>query len=946
MFHLSPSGRWSRRLALTILAAVVGIGACRRADETPTADDVRVRLEPGRPVAGRLVNETPAQLLVHAVTGDFLHLRVSQDHLDLSLRLFDPGGGLVQEVDGPEAWEDPEEVMTVVTATGEYRLEISLLEREADAASFRAELLERRPATPSDHRLVRATVATLRAEELRRSAEPAVLAEAEDAYLHALDLWREIGDRHQMGHILRRLGRLYHEYLHQPAAAIAAFRDAVAHFRAVGHRIHEASTWLALGRAQAALGDHDGAVASFRTALPDLLRLRDQAFVLNELGLIYDEWGEVYEARKVFDRGLELWRAAGDVAGEAATLHNRGRLLLGLGKIEDARDDLDAALRRFRAAGNRAEEAKALIGLGDAALGSGQYQQAIELYEQDRTIQRRDGNRREEAVTLNNLGLTRRRRGELGASEAAYQSAVQIFAEIGDCREEARTLHNLAILRLSRGHAEEAGELLDQAQSRIRRCGDAELEASVLLSRAETDRFLGRIEAAERNAGEAVARIESLREGPLSHDLRASFFARKQRYYDFYVDLLMDLHLRDGDPAYAIRAFEVSERARSRSFLDLLHESHTREPAPAEMVRDERQLARVLEQRAATHLDRSRTEPRTEEEERQLRSVLRRYDLVRTELQTARRSAPRGIETLTVAEIRTRLLDPDSLLLHYDLGPRRSFLWAVTASSIEVFELPPRAEVERLARKAHAVLAHGSQLFERSAKRLLRQLSTQLLAPVGQLSEGRRLLISADGALRYLPFGALPRPDGDEPLLVRHVVISIPSASVVAFLAERPRRRQRDSVAIVADGVFDSRDQRVPARAGERNEEPGVYDRLGYSGREAEAISELVPEDRRLLALGFDARRDLFFDGRLGDYAILHLATHGEHHVAQTLMRLGVLEWVHDPENQPGFWGGMGELNPAFSKHLSTLEYAEPVEPHRPTEERHNCFGFRLLRSP
>ena len=49
---------------------------------------------------------------------------------------------------------------------------------------------------------------------------------------------------------------------------------------------------------------------------------------------------------------------------------------------------------------------------------------------------------------------------------------------------------------------------------------------------------------------------------------------------------------------------------------------------------------------------------------------------------------------------------------------------------------------------------------------------------------GKRLAIVAAGALEYLPFAALPVPDRAPaiPLIARHEIVTIPSASVLAML--------------------------------------------------------------------------------------------------------------------------------------------------------------------
>src|SRR5262249_61498985 len=89
-------------------------------------------------------------------------------------------------------------------------------------------------------------------------------------------------------------------------------------------------------------------------------------------------------------------------------------------------------------------------------------------------------------------------------------------------------------------------------------------------------------------------------------------------------------------------------------------------------------------------------------------------------------------------------------------------------------------------------------------------------------------LIVADGALQYIPFGALPaptkgsygqrsRPPGGEiPLIVQHEVVSLPSASTLAMLRREVRERNPAPklVAVLADPVFDKNDPRVASRIG------------------------------------------------------------------------------------------------------------------------------------
>jgi CHAT domain-containing protein len=154
------------------------------------------------------------------------------------------------------------------------------------------------------------------------------------------------------------------------------------------------------------------------------------------------------------------------------------------------------------------------------------------------------------------------------------------------------------------------------------------------------------------------------------------------------------------------------------------------------------------------------------------------------------------------------------------------------------------------------------------------------------------LLIVAEGVLQYVPFAALPAGDATRPLIVDHEIVNLPSASVLAMLREEfgNRKPASKSVAVIADPVFTANDPRLAtAVKTAANESPfvdaqrsaaesGVNDlsRLRFSRQEADEITRLAGENARSLkAVDFAANRLTATDARLGDYQIVHFATHG-----------------------------------------------------------------------
>lgn len=237
------------------------------------------------------------------------------------------------------------------------------------------------------------------------------------------------------------------------------------------------------------------------------------------------------------------------------------------------------------------------------------------------------------------------------------------------------------------------------------------------------------------------------------------------------------------------------------------------------------------------------------------------------------------------------MLDSGTLLLEYFLGGERSFLYAVTGNGLASFELPPRHRIEAEARRFHKLVSTRSA--EAEVARAAKRLSRMILAPALELLRNRRLVIAGDGALEYVPFGALPDPTDGQVLLARHEVSRMPSASVLAAIrrtaSERKAVAQR--VAILADPVFDGRDERVrgavtaeEAPGGEELRrslsdtgvtERGRIPRLPFSRREANAISRLLPAGAAYTALDFRANREAARGPEMAEARIVHFATHG-----------------------------------------------------------------------
>ena len=142
---------------------------------------------------------------------------------------------------------------------------------------------------------------------------------------------------------------------------------------------------------------------------------------------------------------------------------------------------------------------------------------------------------------------------------------------------------------------------------------------------------------------QAIGIIESVRTNIVSHDLRASYFASLQEYYECYIDVLMKLHRQQPSAAFDIAALEVSERARARSLLELLTEARAdiRQGVDSSLLEQERALQQRLNEKASAQiglLNRKHTLEEAEVAAKEIATITTEFEDLRARI---RASSPR-----------------------------------------------------------------------------------------------------------------------------------------------------------------------------------------------------------------------------------------------------------------------------------------------------------------
>jgi CHAT domain-containing protein len=404
-----------------------------------------------------------------------------------------------------------------------------------------------------------------------------------------------------------------------------------------------------------------------------------------------------------------------------------------------------------------------------------------------------------------------------------------------------------------------------------------------------------------------------------SPDGRASFVSGVWRHYELCIEILMQLDHQHPEKQFAAAAFLLNDKSRARLLLELLNEAQAdqHDGAIAELLNKERELRVYLTTLGRYELDVSlhkKGSTELAEVNKQIAQLTSQHQEVQAQLRQRMPARP-SLDRFTpnnLDQVQNELRGSDTLLLDFDLGDERSYLWAVTANSFHSYELPSRKIIEEAASELYKFgsarqeqngdnvavplpdVARSDKLFDEKAA----VLSDMLIGPITQELGNRHLLIVAEGALQSIPFEALPFPGRPETRLINTNEISrTPSIStLVAIRAENKRVAKPDKIAaVIADPVFSKSDDRVQnagvsgaiasAASGQNSSGSTAQDtaslrdkvpaRLPYAAEEADAISAAAPRGTTMVAKGFDATYETAMSSSVGQYQIVHFATHG-----------------------------------------------------------------------
>jgi len=835
--------------------------------------------------------------------------------LRLSVTLGGPDASSAVVLDDASQEHAPQPITFVAKAAGTYALEVALPDG-AKPGSYQL-AFEVVPAASDADRTEAAAEALFR-EGLRlfNNSTRESRVSAVERYGRAAEMFRTIGNRAMEAQSVDKTGQVYNR-LGEGRQALDVYRRVLVLYHDLGDRGNEASTLNNVGLElvnQGAYADAIQPLIESAEVLHEIGDLWTERSPINNLGLAYYFLGEVEKSETQYRRALEIGRSNFDVSGEAYAAMGLAALALERGNFQGTLNYFEIALDLYRRLGDHQLEALALSNIGATHLKFGDAESALDYLQRSQEVRKLAPNSSYEAIAFGNIGSAYRVMGDSRKALEFVKREVDILREIGNRGREADALGNLgfvqtglgdlesaaasytasrALARESSNHSAEIFALAGLSRVRLRQHNTADAIAAAaeavslstpgtsriaqqasLLALGDAELSSNALEPAREHTSRAIEIAESIRSSVAGPDQRTSYIGQYRDAYGQLIDILMRLDRDQPSAEFVRQAFDVSERARARTLIDLLGESRSniREGVDPALASREQAL------RAALAIRRSESDERVQ-------GLLLEYRNLQNDIRARNPRYASLVEpALSSLDVLQRdLLDADTVLVEYALGDRRSYVWVVGSESITGHELPARAEIEALARRAHGALSqpHATELQE-----AVRALSRVAIAPIASAIRGKRLAIVADGALQYVPFAAL-RDDEDQPLIRSHEIVSLPSASTLQVLRREVagRARAAQSVLVVGDPVFDRRDPRVkgtepvksagPNPATRSARESGAdLERLWFTRQEVNSIAALAGRDGTKL-LDFDATLDRVTAADLSSYRVVHFATHG-----------------------------------------------------------------------
>ena len=624
--------------------------------------------------------------------------------------------------------------------------------------------------------------------------------------------------------------------------ALQSWEQALDIYQEIGDRQGESKTLGNLGNAHSALGQYQQAITLYEQVLEFFRADGDRyraGVALANLALVHNRIGQYQQAITFYEQDLEITRELDDRKGEGITLGNLGAVYNNLGQYQQAITFYEQALAIAREIDDRRGESAALGNLGIVYDDLGQYQKAIAFYEQDLMIVRELGDQQAESTTLGNLGVAYQNLDGYQQAITLYEQALVIAQAIGDRAASGITLNNIGNLLAEQNQPQLAILFLKQSVN-VREAIREDLsqiptdqQQSFTDTVAGTYRKLAALLLQQNRVLEAQRVLDLLKVQELDDYLDTvrgnAQTASGVEYWRPEQEILDRYQTLQGD-AIALGQ-ELAQLNAKKTAGEITSEEEER-----------RQAIASLEGELATQFNDFIDSP-------EIGALLG---------QLASRTRTQTVDLAELSALRNQLADLNAALLYPLILEDRIELVITTANSEPLRRTVKgvgREQINRAIAEFRQVLEDPTVDAEAVAQQLYRWLLEPLEADLAAAGVDT-ILYSPDGALRYVPLGALH--DGEQWLTQRFRVNTITARSLQELTAQ-PSAEPR-----ILAGAFADAETEYPV--GDLS-----FQGLPGAGKEVALLQETLSETTALIDEGFGLQQVV---PEIGRFNILHFATH------------------------------------------------------------------------
>jgi len=676
--------------------------------------------------------------------------------------------------------------------------------------------------------------------------------------------------------------------------AIKDFEKAIELAREVESPEHELKCLREQSLSHLYLEDIDNFLLPNQEALEIARKIRnrqEEVRCLFNIGFYYRSKDNFSQALRHYEEALGLARNIKDYFNESGCLTNIGEIYIQLGNYEKALEYQKSVLKIDQEHQAEVEYlAKNLNNIGVTYQKKYAFQSnnkddlynALNNYEESLKIARNIEDVETEIEALGNTGMAHIDLKSYPEALKYFKLALEKAEKSQGNEEKAHLLINIGIVYalqenydLSLKHCQKA---IDTASS----IGKENVLWEAYFEIANAYLRQGNHEKAMENYKKSISFIEKIRSGIQLEEFRASYLASDKRIeaYQNLVNLLCTLHDLEPEKLHNVEAFDYLERAKARAFLDRLEVSQVNisQEVDIEFLRQEDDLMKKissmnlklfspglgLEQEKSIKDERRLCEEQMEALKRKIRLSSPTYaDLKYPQI-------------ITLEQTQKQILDGKTAFFEYCLGKESSYAFVITKGKFKIFPLPPAKKIQaQVAEYLKAITDKENLDF-----RLGYKLFTMLVLP-GLDEKIEKLVFIPDDILLYLPFETLlSQKDKKKWLIEDYKIAYTPSITSMREIIQRERlsetKPKKDLLAF-GDPFFGSDEEAASARDTSKIiSSAGTFNvsRLEYSGLEIEKIASIFKKTKTDAFRRKEASEERLKNLNLGDYKILHFATH------------------------------------------------------------------------